>query len=300
MTEFLARLEGYLTNTSLVSGVRAAVLLAAGFVIGRLVARTLGRVAGRRLEAQQQMVLRRFVYYGVVVVFAIAALNQLGFDLGVLLGAAGILSVAVGFASQTSASNIISGLFLLVEQPFRVGDIVEINGTTGEVLAVDLLSTKIRTFDNRYVRIPNESVIKSQTVTLTRFPIRRLDVQIGVAYKEDLERVKRVLFEVAARNPLCLAEPEPLFIFQGFGDSALQLQFSPWATQENFLSLKNSLQLEIKAAFDAEGIEIPFPHRTLYAGSVTEPMPVRVVGQAPSVASVRPEAEPDGSADPDA
>jgi small-conductance mechanosensitive channel len=83
---------------------------------------------------------------------------------------------------------------------------------------------------------------------------------------------------VADRNPLCLDEPKPLFIFLGFGDSSLQIQFSVWAKRENFLDLRNTLQEEIKIGFDAAGIEIPFPHRTLYAGSVTEPFPVRVVG----------------------
>lgn len=276
MSEIWMRLQEYLTADVVIAGVRALVLLVVGFFVARLVARTLGRVVGRHLEAQQAMLLRRVVYYTLVVVFSVAALHQLGFNLGVLLGAAGVLSVAVGFASQTSVSNIISGVFLLIEQPFRVGDVVEIGGTTGEILAVDLLSTKLRTFDNRYVRIPNESVIKSQTVTLTRFPIRRVDLVIGVAYKEDIERVKRILFEVATGNPLCLQEPAPLFIFSGFGDSAIQLQFSPWATRENWLELKNSLQQEIKVAFEAEGIEIPFPHLSLYAGSATGALPVRL------------------------
>ena len=89
-----------------------------------------------------------------------------------------------------------------------------------------------------------------------------------------------MLREVAARNPLVFEEPEPLFIFQSYGDSALVFQFSVWATRETFLDVKDGLQREIKAAFDAEGIEIPFPHRSLYAGSVTEPFPVRVVEEA--------------------
>jgi small-conductance mechanosensitive channel len=193
------------------------------------------------------------------------------------LGAAGILTVAIGFASQTSASNLISGLFVIAERPFVVGDVIRIEGTTGEVLSVDLLSVKIRTFDNLYVRIPNESIIKSQITNLTHFPIRRLDMQIGVAYKEDLERVRRIVFDVADKNPDCLEEPPPLYIFQEYGDSALAFQFSVWAKRENFLELKNSMHLDIKSAFDEQGIEIPFPHRSLYSGALTDPFPVRIV-----------------------
>ena len=221
------------------------------------------------------MILRRASLYGITGLFAASALMELGFDLSVLLGAAGILTVAIGFASQTSASNVISGLFLLGERPFAVGDIIRVNGTVGEVLSVDLLSVKLRTFDNLFVRIPNETMIKSEVTNLRRFPIRRVDLQIGVAYKEDLRRVREVLMEVAARNPLCLEEPAPLIIFQGYGDSSINHQFSVWAKTEHFLDLRNSIPVEIKEAFDAHNIEIPFPHRTLYTGSETEPFPVQ-------------------------
>ncbi len=184
------------------------------------------------------------------------------------------------FASQTSASNVISGLFLLGERPFGVGDIVRVGNTTGEVLSIDLLSAKLRTFDNLYVRIPNETMLKSEVTTLTRFPIRRLDLQIGVAYKENIEKVRSVLLAVADKNPLSLEDPKPLFIFKGFGESSLNVQFSLWTKRENFIDLKNSIQYEIKLAFDEHLIEIPFPHLSLYSGSVTEPFPIRVVTEA--------------------
>ena len=160
-----------------------------------------------------------------------------------------------------------------------MGDIIRVGSTTGEVLSIDLLSLKLRTFDNLYVRIPNESLIKSEVTTLTKFPIRRFDLMVGVAYKEDLEKVSRVLFEVADNNPLCLEEPKPLFIFLGFGDSSLNIQFSVWTEKDNFLELRNSMFLGVKAAFDRENIEIPFPHRTIYTGSTTDPFPFSFSGE---------------------
>jgi small-conductance mechanosensitive channel len=256
---------------------KASVLVVAGFLIARVASRGLARVASTRLESQQTVLLRRAVYYSILVLFLVAGLNQLGFNLGVLLGAAGVLSVALGFASQTSVSNLISGLFLIFERPFAIGDVIQVGGTTGEVLGIDLLSLKLRTFDNKFVRIPNETLIKTEVATLTKFPIRRIDLQVGVAYREDLIKVREVLFEVADRNFACLDEPKPLFLFTGFGESAMNIQFSVWVSKENFLELKNSLQLEIKQAFDAKGIEIPFPHRTLYAGSDSKPLLVSVV-----------------------
>ncbi len=277
MSELWTELAAYLTVEKTLALVRAAVLLVAGYLISKIVARAIGGLASGRLELQQSVLLRRVVSYLVMVLFVVAALHQLGFNLGVLLGAAGVLSVAAGFASQTSASNLVSGLFLIGERPFAIGDVIQIGGTTGEVLSIDLLSVKLRTFDNLFVRIPNETLIKTEVRTLSRFPIRRVDLQIGVAYKENIERIRELLFEVADRNPLCLDEPKPVFIFQGFGDSAVNIQFSPWALKENYLELKNTIQLEIKKAFDEKGIEIPFPHRSLYVGSATDPFPVRVV-----------------------
>lgn len=255
---------------------RALIIMAAGLVIARLVSGLVGRVLQTHATAHHAILWRRGIYYLILVLFLISALRELGFNLGVLVGAAGIVSVAVGFASQTSASNLISGLFLLAERPFQIGDNIKVGETMGEVLSIDLLSVKLRTFDNLYVRIPNESLIKSQVTTMTRFPIRRIDLPIGVAYKEDIGRVRDALLEVADKNRLCLEEPKPQFIFKGYGESSLDIQFSVWAKRENFLELRNSIYEEIKLSFDAMGIEIPFPHRTLYSGSVTEPFPVQI------------------------
>lgn len=255
---------------------RAVIIASLGFIVARAASAALLRVMGKFLDAQQRMIVSRVVYYLLLGLFLVSALHELGFSLSILMGAAGILTVAVGFASQTSASNLISGLFLIVERPFSVGDVITLGGTTGEVLSIDLLSVKLRTFDNLYVRIPNETVIKSEVTTLTKFPIRRIDLQLGVAYKEDIGKVRDLLLRIAENNPLSLEEPKPLFIFSGFGDSAINLQFSLWVKRENFLDLKNSIQEQIKTGFAEAGIEIPFPQRTLVAGG-DQPFAVRVV-----------------------
>jgi len=280
MTEFWNEITTYIGSDKVWLLVRAIVLVGFGFFLAKMVSGALARLSSKKLDTHRAMLLRRGIYYLILTLFLVSALHQLGFNLGVLLGAAGILTVAVGFASQTSASNLISGLFLVAERPFSVGDVIRVGTTTGEVLSIDLLSVKLRTFDNLFVRIPNETLIKTEFTNLTRFPIRRIDVMVGVAYKEDINRVHSVLDEVADKNPLCLEEPKPLYIFQGFGDSSLDIQFSVWAKRENFLELKNSIHHEIKEAFDRNGIEIPFPHRTLYTGSITDPFPVRVVTES--------------------
>lgn len=277
MSEYWNDILNFLSSEKLWAVTRALIVVVIGLVIAKLASSGLTKIASKKIDSHRAMVLKRGSYYSILILFLVTALHQLGFNLSVLLGAAGIFSVAIGFASQTSASNLISGLFLVAERPFTVGDVIRVGTTTGEVLSIDPLSVKLRTFDNLFVRIPNESLIKSEVTTLTRFPIRRADLLVGVAYKEDLKKVRAILEEVADKNPLCLEEPKPRYIFQGFGASSLDIQFSVWAKRENFLDLKNSIYGEIKSAFDEQGVEIPFPHVTLYTGSVTEPFPITTV-----------------------
>jgi small-conductance mechanosensitive channel len=253
---------------------RAAIYLIVGAVLARVVRFGLKR-ALTTLEPGQRVLVARIASYAVLTLFVISAMRQFGFDFTVLLGAAGIVTVAIGFASQTSASNLISGVFLTLERAIQPGDVVTVGGRTGEVISVDLMSTKLRTFDNLLVRIPNETMVKSEIVSLNRFPIRRFDLTVGVAYDSDLGLVQKTLMDVAHANPLCLDEPGPLLISQGFGDSSIDYMLAVWAKSEQWLTLRNAITREVKEAFDAAGIEIPFPQRTLQPASV--PLSVRLV-----------------------
>lgn len=232
----------------------------------------------KKYASHYGMLAGKLIWYAGLTVIAITVMAQLGVSLAPLLGAAGIVGVALGFASQTSVSNIISGLFLIAEQPFKVDDIITVSNVTGIVLSIDVLSVKLRTFDNQFVRIPNETIIKTEVTNLTRFPIRRFNARVSVAYKEDIARVREVLMDVAEKNQYSLSEPKPLIIFDGFGNSSIDLLFLVWAPREEFILLKNSINEEVKARFDEEGIEIPFPHVSLYSGSASKALPIQIVG----------------------
>jgi small-conductance mechanosensitive channel len=260
---------------------RASLVIVTGLPLTFVLSRWARRLVGRSYSPQQGMVTGKVVFYAGILIILVSVLQELGFSLTPLLGAAGILGIAIGFAAQTSVSNIISGFFLMAEQPFVVDDVVQVGDATGRVLSIDMLSVKLRTFDNRFVRIPNENLVKTQFVNLTRFAIRRVDINVGVAYKEDVGRVREILLQVAKDHPGALMEPEPQFQFLEYGQSSLEFLFGVWARTDSFFRVRNELREEIKRRFDAEGIEIPFPHRTLYAGSVTEPFPVRILREAP-------------------
>jgi len=238
---------------------------------------------------QRKMIINRaIVYTGFIVLFFIV-ISELNIDLTAVFGAAGIIGIVVGIASQTSIGNIVSGFFLVSEKSFEIGDVVRLGDKSGTVYSIDLLSIKIKTFDNVLIRIPNQTVISSDLTNVTRFPVRRMDFTVSVAYKENLDEVKNLLFSIAQNNPLCLDEPEPLVLFDKFGTSGIEILFGVWFEKDNFRSVKNSVFQEIKAVFDKEGIEIPFPHVTLYTGAETKPFPVTTLKKSKSGAGSQPE-----------
>ncbi|MFT4589714.1 MAG: small-conductance mechanosensitive channel [Limisphaerales bacterium] len=234
-----------------------------------------------RFSSHQGMLASKAILYAGVVMILLTLIRELGFSISHILGAAGVAGVAIGFAAQTSLSNFISGLFLMAEKPFVVGDIIVVGETTGAVLSIDTLSVKLRTFDNQMVRIPNETIIKTETTTATRFPIRRVDLEVGIAYKEDIARVRGLLLEVAHQNPLVLEDPEPLVHMVGYGSSSVDLKFVVWCVCEDWINVKNQMYEQVKKRFDDGGVEIPFPHLSLYKGEATAPIPIQLIEPEP-------------------
>lgn len=245
------------------SAIRIALLLLLGIPGAFLVSRLFSHWVTRQYGAQAGLVVGKVILYPLLLTVLAAVLLVLGVSLAPLLGAAGVLGIALGFASQTSVSNIISGFFLLGEQPFVVGDAIQVGSTTGTVMSVGTLSAQLRTFDNRFVRIPNEVLIKSEVVNLTRFPIRRLETKVGVTYDTDTERAFELLLEIAQSTPRVLLNPPPQTWFDGFGESSVDLRLTVWAETSRFWEVKNEIHQRVKARFEEEDVSFAFPHRVL-------------------------------------
>ncbi|WP_163323575.1 mechanosensitive ion channel family protein [Draconibacterium mangrovi] len=252
----------------------ALIILVVGVAIIYALAFIVKKLLPKSLSQQRKMIIQRLVYYSGFLLLTFIIIAQLKINLAPFFGAAGVIGLVIGVASQTSIGNIVSGFFLVGEKSFEIGDVIKVGDKAGAVFSIDLLSIKIRTFDNQLLRIPNQTIISTELINVTRFPIRRLDFNVSVAYKEDLAKVKTLLEEVAKANPLSLDEPEPLIVFKDFGASGIDILLGIWFEKQNYLKVKNSIFQEIKARFDAEGIEIPFPHVTLYTGEATKPFPV--------------------------
>jgi small-conductance mechanosensitive channel len=254
----------------LTKALRVALTVVLGLFLVRVLAVVTQRSIMRRSTAQRQMVARKVISYSGFFLVLMATLGELGVKLTALLGAAGIVGIAVGFASQTSVSNIISGLFLISEKPFSVGDVIRIGTTTGIIQSIDLLSIKIRTFDNLFVRIPNEKILSSEVTNITRFPIRRMDIVLQVDYGQDLSRVHGILAGVARDNPWSLDEPQPVIMFNEFKESGIEMLLGLWFAKTDFTDLKNSIMKDISSRFAREGIRFAHPNRLVRVLEGTE------------------------------
>jgi small-conductance mechanosensitive channel len=240
---------------------RVVLTLVLGFFLIRILAAVIQRYITKKATPQRQMIVRKIVTYSGFALVFMAVLAELGLKLTAFLGAAGIVGIAVGFASQTSVSNIISGLFLISEKPFAIGDVIRIGGTTGIIQSIDLLSIKIRTFDNLFVRIPNEKILSSEVTNITRFPIRRMDIAVQVGYGQDLKAARDVLSRIARANPWSLDDPEPSLIVNEFKDSGVEMMLGLWFAKTDYVELRNSIMTEIVERFAEEGIRFAQPHR---------------------------------------
>ncbi|APU47884.1 mechanosensitive ion channel family protein [Acinetobacter junii] len=252
----------------------ALILCLIGFVIARLVSNTFIRTIGSRFNAHQRLLWRRGIFYFIFLLFIMTSLREAGFKLSVFLGAAGILTVALGFASQTSATNLISGLFLIGEGSFEVGDTIQITlirGQTieGEVISIDLLSVKLLTLDNVYIRLPNEQLIRTPVMNLSKYPIRRIPITLAINFHEDIIKVRQVLLDVASKYPLVMDDPKPTVTVTAFRESSIELLFAVWCRQENALKVRDEMQERVRNGFLENEIEIPVPKMGLIDRPIT-------------------------------
>ena len=237
-------------------------------VVSSGVKKGLGKVTDNRAVTN---LLSTLVYIALVAVGLFVALGVLNLDKTVtsLLAGAGIIGLALAFAFQDAAENLVSGVTISVSRPFKVGDLVETNGFFGTVEQINLRSTSIRRPQGQLVIIPNSAVFKNPMINYTETADRRVDLDVGVSYADDLERAREVALEavrgVEGRNE----EREPELFYKAFGGSSIDFVVRFWLTnayQGNYLAAQSAAIIRIKQAFDREGISIPFPITTLDFG----------------------------------
>lgn len=201
-------------------------------------------------------------FIGITVILGYFKVNLTGF-----IATAGIASLAIALAAQETIANWISGFAIMVDRPFKVGDRIELpDGQIGDVYQIGLRSTKILSFDNNLIIIPNTEMAKARIINFAYpLPQTRIAQTIGVAYGSDLEKVKRVLLEICGNHPDVLKEPAPAVYFTEFGEFSLKLFLSCWvADYRDLFRVRDELNMEIKRRFEEEGIVIPLPQRVVH------------------------------------
>lgn len=196
------------------------------------------------------------IIYLLVVIFVCAGVLNL--DTASLVVGLSTIALAVGLALKDSFSNLANGVLILINKPFKSGDHVKIGGVEGKVWMVKLFTVELVTFDNTKIVIPNSAVLTSEVINYTAFPVRRVDMIFTVAYGSDLDKVERVLTDVAKANPMVLQNLGITVIMSNQGDSAIEYSVRVWVDTPNYATVKNSLNKAVYLAFTQENIDIPY------------------------------------------
>ncbi|ACJ17430.1 small-conductance mechanosensitive channel [Thermococcus onnurineus NA1] len=218
--------------------------------------------AGKKPSSDVQVKAKIFYYTFITIAFFLAlSFAGISAELSALLAAAGITGIILGFSAQTVVANFISGIFMYFDKPLNIGDQVKIGELEGIVEDIRILSTRIRAWDGTLIRIPNEKLFNSNIINLQRYPARRVEIEIGIAYSADTEKAIEVIKKTLNEMPLVLAEPGPVVFVKELGDSAVVLSIRAWAPSERWFDVRTEAVSRIKKALDEAGIEIPFPQR---------------------------------------
>ncbi len=239
-------------------------VISAAVIIARILRTNLRRTLKDRIAGDLLNMIERLVYYTVIAIGVISALPQIGVNLTGLLVAGGIVGLVIGFASQSVVANLISGLFLIFERPVRIGDQINVEGVSGFVEDIHILSTIVRTYDGVYVRIPNEKVFSSSITNYVANVARRFEYTIGISYSDDAGKAVEVIRRVVDSHPFALRNPPPAIFVDSLGDSSVNIVVKIWAPSTVWYDVKMDLLWRIKVELEKEGITIPFPQRVIH------------------------------------
>ena len=239
------------------------------FLVGRRVALFLRRFVKRALgKTRTDPTLVAFAsttsYYVAMAFVGLSILGRLGIETTSLIALIGATGLAIGLALQGSLANFAAGILLIIFRPIRVGDWIEVNGLSGYVEDLELLTTILRTLDNRTVVIPNSKLTDDSIINYSTLGTLRLDLVVGVAYSSDLKQVKSVIYQVLLEDERILAQPAPTVGVLALADSSVNFAVRPWVKTADYMPVSLSLYEAIKTRFDEVGIVIPFPQRDVY------------------------------------
>ncbi|MEO8357504.1 MAG: mechanosensitive ion channel [Chloroflexota bacterium] len=245
----------------------ALVIFFVSLYFARILSNILRRVLTKRqAPAGVTHLLAQLMLWSVIVAGTITAIQRF-FDVTAFLAGLGILGFTVGFALQDIMKNFASGIILLLQQPFHVGESIGVKGFDGTVLAIDLRATELRATDGRVVILPNAEVLANPIINYSRANERRVEISLNLPHTSEPDTVRRILVDAIATVPGFLGDPQPVIVFNSLTDAAMELNAGFWVdvTKNDPVHAKDDVLLKVKSAFKEEGIEIPHPIQAVYS-----------------------------------
>jgi small conductance mechanosensitive channel len=239
------------------------------FYVGRIIARLVTRGLRNVMQSQEvDKILETFVcnlaYWALMFFVIIAAINQIGVQTTSMIAVMGAAGLAVGLALQGSLANFAAGVLIVMFRPYRVGDFVEAAGISGVVLQVQILTTVLKTGDNKQIIVPNGQIMGSIITNYSANDTRRVDMTVGVSYDDDLDKVRSTIQELVGADDRILKDPECLIAVSELADSSVNFTVRPWVKTADYWGVMFDMTEAIKKRFDKEGISFPFPQQDVH------------------------------------
>ncbi len=236
------------------------------YLIAKAIAGVTNWLLERRLNMSQlaENLISRTIKNLVMLIGLAIALTALEIDITPILAAIGAAGFIVGFALQGTLSNFASGLMILVNRPFDVGDVVSAGGVTGKIHEMNLVSTTFRTLDNQTIHVPNNEIWGNVITNITANDERRVDMEFGIGYDDDFEEAERIIREVVEQHELVLDDPAPEVKLHELADSSVNIVCRPWAKTSDWWTVKTDVTRQVKRRLDEAGISIPYPQTDIH------------------------------------
>jgi len=244
-----------------------AVILVVGFVLVKYLLIPLMRKSLNKTKLPgilTEFLIRVTAIFLYILIFLLS-LTALGYDMSaIVIGLSAILGLMLGFGMQDTITNMASGFWIALTRPFDKGEVVSTQGLTGKIVGIGIMSTKLLTPDNVVITIPNKIIWGSPMINYTRMNIRRVDVNVGVAYGTNLDKAVKIAMDIMKKHELVLDDPEPSVAITELADSSINLQLRAWAKTDDYWTVKGELTKQIYEAYGKKKIEIPFPQMDVH------------------------------------
>lgn len=243
----------------------ALLTLLVGYIAANLLSGGVVKVMHtRKLDTTVTHFVGSILKYTILVFVVIAALGRVGVQTASFVAIIGAAGLAIGLALQGSLSNFAAGFLLIIFRPIKSGEFIEVAGTAGVVQSVQLFTTTLTSGDNKMVVVPNSAILNGTIVNYSRMDTRRVDMTFGIGYGSDLRKAKQILERLVSEEPRILKDPEVTIAVAALADSSVNIVVRPWVKTADYWGVWFDFHEKVKLAFDAEGVEIPFPQMVMH------------------------------------